>query len=209
MTVKEIWSTFTLFVMRVSFYVWMWSRGYSTWSKIHRMLFDRESVRRGIVLPTFKNPSEIVPFLNGMTWRQDSWYNLGDSCCTAEQVWMQYLYPETINKNDGLDCDEFAVFLSNTIEKSIKEGVWKSSIDRPEIMTVCWRNAEGINEGHNVCLIRLGNIYGYMDYGQPQWVGDVDRVASAVAYCYGGANNKLLGYARHTPGLKFKEVRWG
>ncbi len=188
-----------LAVFRFLFLVLLASRVYPLWTRIHRTLFDRAA--RKTPLPVFKNIEEILPFLRGFVWRADSWIDLGDAMCTPEMVWYRYL--NNVDHKIG-DCDEFACFLSNVIQKSIEENVWKSIIEDPDIMTVMWLDPDGRPQGHNVCLLRLGPCYGYMDYDTPKWCGGKVQVVQAVLKNYGRGSN-LIGWAVHSPKLKLRE----
>lgn len=200
------------FLFRLGTYVYLRFHIYTTWSRIHRLLFDR--IANGTQLPTFATPDEMTPILKGMVWRPDSWIDLGDAICTPEIVWYRYLHD--VDHKVG-DCDEFAVFNSNTIALSIAEKKWTAPIDSPHFLTVTWITAEGAGSGHNVCLLRqihtiAGHDYedwGYMDYGLPQFFGSKQSVVDAIRKRYAGPGYIGVGWGVHTPTLGFVEVHWG
>lgn len=193
-------------------YLYIGSRFYANWSRLHRFLFDR--VARDQQLPTFATPEEIVPYLNGMVWRPDSWIDAGDAICSPQMVWYRYI--NHLDHKIG-DCDEFAIFLSNVIAKSIDEKKWTAPIDSPALLTVTWIQPDGVGSGHNVCLLRrthriglkLYEEWGYMDYGKPLWAGTKERVVSAIRHRYVGQGVIGLCWAVHTPDLKLKEIHFG
>lgn len=192
--------------VKLWFFRWCWFlimhlRIYTTWSKIHRFIFDR--IAKDTQLPTFKNIEELVPYLRGFGWRADSWIDLGDAICSPEMVWYRYL--NVLDHKVG-DCDDFAAFTSNVIQKSIDEGVWESDVCDPQFMTVTWLDAEGRIGGHNVCLLSMLIMYGYIDYDVPRWCGSKENTASSVLRTYGGPGASLLGWAVHSPTLKKLEV---
>lgn len=208
---------FFLFVARCAAYFWMWSRAYSVWSKIHRFFFDREA--RGLELPTAKEPGEIAAILRGMGWRSDSWIDLGDAVCSPQMVWLRFLKPVDSHRSVG-DCDEFAIFSASVIKHSIDKGAWDSVAVDPKLLTVMWFDAEGRASGHNVCLVRWQSkdasvspmrepMFGYMDYDLPMFYGEIERVVNAVRKRYAGPGNVGVGWALHTPDLKFLEAHWG
>ncbi len=198
-----------VFILRCLTYCAFRLRIYANWSRIHRLLFDRQA--RGTKLPTFKTTNEIVPFLRGMVWRSDSWIDLGDAVCSPEMVWWRYL--NAADHKVG-DCDEFAIFSANVIAKSIADQTWEGKQYDPHMMSVTWVTAEGHPSGHNVCLLKIGDefrgySYGYMDYGSPIICGTKQRVADTIRAAMAGPEHTPVCWGVHTPGLGFVEVRWG
>ncbi len=184
---------------RLAFAVGMMLRVYSRWSGIHRLTCDQEA--KDIILPTFRNVDEIAPIIRGFVWRPDSWIDLGDAVCTPQMVWYRHLY--SVNHEVG-DCDEFAIFLCNVIQKSIEDGVWNSNVEDPDMMSVTWLGETGVS-GHNVCLLKLGTTFGYMDYDLPRWCGQSrEDVVGAVLKRY-APHGDLIGWAVHSPELKLLE----
>lgn len=188
-------------------FVLIWHlRIYPLASKLHRFLFD--GAARGTPLPTFQDTQEIVPYLHGMVWRPDSWIDFGDSICTPEMVWWRYL--NAADHKIG-DCDEYAVWLAATINKSIRAGVWEDRSRDPLILTNTWMEPGGHITGHNVCLLRriveVGSTgvwnYGYMDYDAPIWCGSPEQVVEAIRKRYAERGSVGIGWALHTWDLKF------
>jgi len=221
-----------VFFARLLFYLFIRLRLYANWSRIHRLLFDR--VAANTELPTFGSFEEIQPFLLGMVWRPDSWIDLGDAICSPQMVWYRYL--NDIDHKVG-DCDEFAIWLTNVIAKSIKEGKWTLPVSDmypgfpnlfTAIMTVTWIDGSGRTGGHNVCYLKQwipaaerqweklesGCIcmrifrWGYLDYGRPHWYRSEEEVVRAIRHKYAGENNISLGWAIHEPNLSLSEVHW-
>jgi len=193
-------SQFKLTLLRWGYALLAISRIYSIWSKLHRVLFDRAA--RKVQLPTFKNVEEIVPYVRGMVWRPDGPKDLWDAICTPEMVWLRYLTEQ--NHRVVGDCDEHAVFWSNVIQKSIETGVWQSRIEDPDFLSISWTDHDGKSSGHNVCLLKLGDIYGYVDYDLPIWCGaTIEDVVMSVLRSYGGIN--LIGWTVMSPTLKLRE----
>lgn len=185
---------------------------YTTWSRIHRLLFDRAAI--GTVLPTVTCLDEISPYLRAMVWRPDSWIDLGDAICSPEMVWYRSL--NAVDHKVG-DCDEFAIFISNVIARSITAGTWQEAVDTPSFLTVTWIGADGVGAGHNVGLFRrlhtiAGHLYedwGYMDYGAPIWCGHKQDVVDAIRKRYAGDGAIKIVWSVHTPTLGFVEAHWG
>ncbi len=196
-----MWLDFKIFIWRMVAVVSAYLRITTTWSKIHRILFDRAAYNT--VLPTFRNIEEIEPFVRGFVWRPDSWIDLGDAICSPEMVWYRWL--NQIDHKVG-DCDDFAVFTSNVIQKSIEENVWQSNIEDPDILSTYWYEPGRGWGGHAVCLIRMGSMYGYFDYDIPRWCGKKEDVAPAVRLRYAGKESVSLGWVVVSPKLKLREV---
>lgn len=188
--------------LRVAFNVMMATRYYPIWSKLHRLVSDRAPRKAGITLPLFSNADEIVPLLKDFVWRPDSLEDMGDAVCSPEMVWYRYLF--NVDHKIG-DCDEFAIFISNVIKKSIDTGTWMSVIEDPNMLSTTWMNVDGKVEGHNVCILRVGQMYGFMDYGDPVWCGAKGRVPLMILKERGGDGASLIGWAVHTPDLRLLE----
>ena len=194
-----------LAVARYLFFLAIQLRLYTNWSRLHRYLFD--GVAKNTTLPTFTTVEEVGWYIRGFSWRPDSWIDLGDAICSPEMVWYRYL-----NGIQGAgDCDEFAVFLANVIEKSIEAGTWRSSISDPDILTVTWMNPDGSLSGHIVCLLQFVRTeapwsYGYMDYDLPRWCGTSENDAAQAVLRRYAPGGELIGWAVHSPKLKKRSV---
>lgn len=210
-----------VFLARLWVYFWEWSRGFSAWSKIHRLIFDRAA--RGLKLPICKDPGEIAAYLRGMGWRQDSWIDLGDAICSPEMVWLRFLTDVENHKKKVGDCDEFACFSANVIQESIKEGKWDSVCAEPKILCTTWFDSIGRPGGHAVCLVKWQSkdhpittlsgdempLFGYMDYDLPRFHGSVPDVVAAIRKRYAGAGYTGICWSIYTPGLGLQEIHWG
>jgi len=188
--------------LRIAFNVVMVTRCYPIWSKLHRLISDRAPRKAGITLPLFSNIDEIVPLINDFVWRPDSLEDAGDAICSPEMVWYRYLLD--VDHKIG-DCDEFAIFISSVIKKSINAGTWMSVVEDPNLLSTTWMNPDGKVEGHNVCILRVGQTYGFMDYGDPVWCGAKERVPLMILNQRAAKNATLVGWAIHTPDLRLME----
>lgn len=91
-------------------------------------------------------------------------------------------------------CDEFAIYLTAAIEKSLAAGqMTEMNIREPRFFTVTWMERSGAAEGHNVCLLQRPQkdgtvLYSYMDYGMPSEppLATPAQVAVLIASRYAG-----------------------
>ena len=193
---------FKLFMVRLMYFLSLRLHIYTTWSKIHRFIFD--SAGAGLPLPIFHSIEQYQ--VREMVWRPDGLTDLGDAICTPEMAWFRF---KVLGQPIG-DCDEFAILLSNVIQKAIDWHVWSSDIKDPKFMTIGWMTAAGKFEGHNVCLMTEASTgkFGYMDYDVPHFFGTKQDVVDAVRLHYAGAGALSTGWAVHSPKLQFEEFHW-
>lgn len=91
-------------------------------------------------------------------------------------------------------CDEFALYTTYMIEKSLAAGYMKeSNLQNPKLMSVIWVTKDWMPNGHNVCLLERpqpdGTVkYSYMDYGSPSEppLDTPAQVADLIAAKYSG-----------------------
>lgn len=154
----------------LSVLLWFYIRShlYKGWSHLHRFLYDRPYAKTEI--STYATLSDLRDWISKQNWVADGWTELFDAVCSPEKV--QAVGQEG-DHNIG-DCDEFAVYLTAAITKSLNAGLMQADkIRNPRFLTVCWMNREGKSDGHNVCLLEHvkddGTVqYAYMDYGMPR-----------------------------------------
>lgn len=195
------------FIAKLATYLYLRLHLYRFFSLLHRRLFDRRP--EGLKLPTVKTFRELSEMIVQMKWRPDGFKDFGDAFCTPEEIYLCYLTDPT--KQVG-DCDEFAVFISNVLNRSwtqFEEGAVNASI-----MTVTWQAADGKLGGHNVARLTRSytntNRYGYMDYHMPEWFATPQDVVDSIVAKYGGKGARLMVWGvTHYHTLKPLEVHWG
>jgi hypothetical protein len=197
------------FFGRLGLYLYLRLGIYGFWSRIYRLLYC--GFAKGTRLPVFKSVEEVLPYLRGMKYGSDSWFELFDAIASPEAIWFRYINGVDSTKL-GNDCDEFACWLTNTVRASLADHRWEDSVWSPGILTVCWIDAEGHYGGHNVCLLKstVTGSYQYWDYGYPSKFFDtMAEVATEVRRAYAGAGNIDLGWGLMDADLRVLTAKRG
>lgn len=204
-----------IFFGRVGILLYMGLRIYSIWSHIYR--FFREQRFKFVELSKFATLEEAHEKVMKLKWTSDSWEQLGDavSCPEKVEVIVSGIEPQP---EHGTDCDEFAIYLTNTIDNSLVDPEVPLQASEPDLweatmMSVMWVDKDGKYGGHNVCLLEYRHDewskWRYMDYGMPSRVMySTGGIASIVIdrYAPGGT---LLAYAIHSKNMWTRVVRLG
>lgn len=116
----------------------------------------------------FRDVAELSEYLsvNAHKWRADSWKQMWDAVSYPAKA--QAVFDGTYDPPDGCDCDEFAIFICNSVERGLATGAMKAGeVSNPKFVTIVW--LEGWRAtGHNVCLVTLADgKLAYLDYGLP------------------------------------------
>lgn len=199
-----------LFLLRIL--VWVILRGgiYAGWSRVYRFLWERKY--NVVKLHTYASLAELGAYLEtkAKLWAADSWRQFFDAIGTPGRVQLRFEGLEPIT--DGLDCDDFAIWIANVVQRSLASGKLsiRHQVTAPQLLTVTWLDAKGHATGHNVCLLRSAASWAYMDYGTPLGHSTtIADVAQKVMWRYAGAGAKLLVWATHDKDLKHLQTHWG
>ena len=177
-------------------------------SVIHRFLYDRKYA--GTPVATYKTVNELANWMAQQKWVGDDWTSLWDAWCTPNKI-------QAVGQTDGSheigDCDEFAIYISAAVEKSLALGTLESGIDRARVLTVMWTDGYKVG-GHNVALFSYKQVtdgatwYAYMDYSMPSVKRlTIQQVVQDVRDLY--ANGSLgLGWAVSTFDMKLEQFRF-
>jgi len=134
--------------------------------------------------------ADLAAWIDQQKWVRDGLDSLFDAVCSPQKV---QAVGQSGDHKIG-DCDEFAIYLTAAIEKSLALGHMKEdNIQNPRFFTVTWMEKSGKAEGHNVCLLERPQPNGppkfsYMDYGMPSEppLDTPAQVAVLVASKYAG-----------------------
>lgn len=216
----SFWTAIKIFFARLGISLYMRFRIYSFWSKLYRLLF--EGRYRNIEISTYQTFADLEKFTRKLVWTADTWQQLFDAVSLPQKV--EYIGNWQIGDKRVGDCDEFAIYITAAINKSIVDGVlldMSYDIRQALFFTVMWMDADGVMGGHNVSLLALDDPfirqYLYMDYGMPRkqfdgeyWIpfNSIDEVAEAVRLRYAGTGNTSLGWAIHSGDMKFMTASW-
>lgn len=198
-----------LFLCRLGVWLYFRLHLYRAWSNLYRLIWEQEF--KGKPLHSFKSLEEVGEYmrLKAGDWRADSWKQLGDAVSYPQKA--QAVFDRAVPVPEaGLDCDEFAIFLTAVLQQSVSDGTFTGpEAPVPRFFTVMW--LEGWKPaGHNVCLVRHKGHYAYMDYGQP--VGHEDTIqslAESISVRYGAPDAVLISHVVQDAALKPLEVNWG
>jgi len=176
------------FLASIGIWIWLNVRGYKTWSAIHRAIFDRKY--RTTELATYATLTDLAAWIAKQEWVKDGLDSLYDAVCSPQKV---QAVGQTGDHKIG-DCDEFAIYQTAVIEKSLAMGLMKTdNVQNPRFFTVTWMEKSGKNSGHNVCLLERPQPNGpvkfsYMDYGMPSEppLDTPAQVAVLIASRYSG-----------------------
>jgi hypothetical protein len=157
------------FLLRCWLSLYHRSGGYRLWSGLYRFIWERKF--SDVKLPTFVSLQLLGDLLTAHAdaWRADGAAQLGDACSYPGKAWM--VFTGALKPESGFDCDDFAVFITNVLQKSLLQGTMKDIIANPKMLFVTWLQGAAPS-GHNVCLFEWPRadgavFYSYMDYGQP------------------------------------------
>ncbi len=177
---------------------------YRLWSLAYRWLFERRFSQIPI------RPLGILELsvrlqVNARMWRADGPKQLWDAVSDPARV--QEVFDGKLDAEDGLDCDDFAIYAIATINASALRGL-PMGVALPRLLTVMW--ADGWRfAGHNVCLVFTGRDHAFMDYGQPHGhANTVEGVARNVLKEY-APNATLLCWAVADGDLNPVDIRSG
>lgn len=200
--------TIWLFLCRL----WCWSyitfRGYQGWSYLYRFIWEREYRDRPVMI--FNSIAELGRYLAPAAgkYKADSWRQLGDAVSYPQTA--QAAFDGVTTPSSGIDCDEFAVFAANSIQRGLAIGVTKGGSE-PKFMTITWMRGWKAG-GHNVCLVRLDNgDRAYLDYGAPKVLPeDLNLAAKLIAetYCQ-NQPHEMIGWWVSRPDLTPELSHWG
>ena len=167
-------------------------RFYPINSKIHRFFYDRKWDK--VKLTEFTSLQELIDWMRGFTWKQDSLTELWDAICTPQKV-------QAVGRGDsphGNDCDEAGIYVSNSIQSMIERGVCPE-MKKAYLFTVTWMELNGAPSGHNSCLIEYSDgTFAFMDYKRPsEKRASIPEVADLVRGTYSGWNSVGHGMAKY------------
>lgn len=213
---KTIW----LFLCRFWALSFLKLRVYKFWSNVYRWLW--ESQWSDLKVSTYVTLSLITERARAGWWRADSWKQLFDAVSSpqyVEAVWSGQAPVPT----EGFDCDEFAIYLTAAIAKSLENGVMTDELQHPRFFTVLWMEKDGWTpRGHNVCLVSrlmprpdgLGVVpthrqWAFVDYSAlSAWCDSIDDVAKQVRDAY-AKESTPIGYCVSALDLTPYSVVWG
>jgi len=190
------------FLASLGIWIWLNGRGYQGWSAIHRAIFDRKY--KGTEIATYATLEDLAAWIDLQKWVKDGLDSLFDAVCSPQKV---QAVGQTGDHKIG-DCDEFGIYLTAAIEKSLASGVMKAdqNVQNPRFFTVTWMEKSGKPDGHNVCLLERpqpnGPVkYSYMDYQLPSEppLDTPDQVAVLIASKYAGWSG--LGHGKVESGV--------
>lgn len=201
-TLQGVW----LFLCRLSSFLYLRLSGYKTWSNIYRAIWEREF--RDIPLRVFGDLPTLEALLqkNALKWRADSWKQLFDAVSYPAKA--QLVFEGTYAPDSGFDCDDFACFTTNVLEKSLV--LAKFPVSAPRFFTVMWLKGWKA-AGHNVTLVTLEDgSFAYLDYGAVTGVATTpEGVAANVMNRYASEGARRIGWAISKGDLTPLEVHWG
>lgn len=206
-----------VFFGRIGVMLYLGLRIYSIWSFIYRFLFERRFNQ--IPLSRFATLDAAHKKVIKMKWTSDSWKQLFDAVSSPQKVEaiVDGTEPQPAH---GTDCDEFAIYLANTIDASLIDPTVPLQASEPDLheatmMTVTWVDKNGKYGGHNVCLLEYrkdsGEVeYRYMDYGLPNPPKlNPGEVAEMIVDRYASGGGTLLAYAIHSKNMWTRMVKSG
>ena len=177
------------FLASIGIWIWLNGRAYQGWSSIHRAIFDRKY--RDTEIATYATLKDLAAWIDQQKWVKDGLDSLFDAVCSPQKV---QAIGQTGDHKIG-DCDEFGIYLTAAIEKSLATGVMKAdqNVQNPRFFTVTWMEKSGKPDGHNVCLLERpqpnGTVkFSYMDYDLPSEppLDTPAQVAVLIASRYAG-----------------------
>lgn len=206
MSIKEFFLRLGSVISLTAIYMW--------WSRLYRIIWEFKY--RDVPVKAYRTIEELAGVMENCLYVSDGPKQLGDAISYPGTV--QHL----IDINAGIgDCDEFAIYIANALEKSSTYGGFENGrftlapykglvVDTAKLLTLGWLEKDyNTYEGHNVCLISwTDGTYSYMDYGLPSTpCKDLSCVLAEILaeYAPGG---KLLSWSIHDQNLNFQEVHW-
>jgi len=152
-------------------------RIYKYWSLVYRRIY--ESQYDGVPIAVYPDLQALATFVAGQRWEKDSWRELFDAVSSPNKVQARWLGEEAVGGND---CDEFAIYLTAAIRKSLAYGrMQDDGVKQTYFFTVTWfepgKGLLGKPRGHNVCLLEYPSQgrpsrWAFMDYGMPSQLRD-------------------------------------
>ena len=114
-------------------YLW-----WSYWSKAYRVLYhfkySKATMSKDLSL------TEVEASLKKLRWNPDTWKELWDACGSPQRV--QHKLNELANgkswPSTALDCDDFAVWAANALDKNLKEACESILAARKAKEALCW-----------------------------------------------------------------------
>lgn len=186
---------------------------YGIWSWAYRALFERQFIFKKVAV--YPSLTALSMRMKNLKWMPDTYRQLGDVISSPGRV-EAVLSGEIEQPFENTDCDEFAVYLTNAIERSLTDPECpiqqnEPHLEKAEMLTIMWGGKK--YEGHNVCLLTYDDgdkkSYCYMDYGMPSpHVGSVKEVVQQVLKLY-APDSYCLGWAISNKNVLTKYVKIG
>lgn len=188
--------------------------GYKWKSAFYRRIF--EAKYRDVPVATYLSLEQLATWIGLQKWRADSWEQLFDAVSYPGKV--QAVGQDTEGAHYIGDCDEFAIYLTAALQKSLAQGVMPgTNIRAARFFTTTWVELDGWTPtGHNVCLLEYGPnpegvpSYAYMDYGMPSApFTSINDVATAIRERYAAPGGSVpIVFAIQQLDLTPEHVEW-
>jgi hypothetical protein len=171
-----------VFIIKITLYTVLSLGLDCKWSKAYRWIYQRDWKDKPVSkYATFK---DIYFFIRQQLWVADG----------AKELWNAYSYPSYFERTgtdtvDSHDCDEFALYQVTVIENAVNEGSFEEKDLTTRMLSVCWIDDKGKQNGHNVCLIKNDLGYRWSDYHLPSsYFSSIEEVARKIVdmYCVSG-----------------------
>lgn len=148
-------------------YLW-----WSYWSKVYRGLYhfkySKVAMSKNLAL------TEVEASLKKLRWSPDTWKELWDACGSPQRV------QHELNELAGgkpwpyaqMDCDDFAVWAANAIDKNFYARIY----------TFSWIAADDKVQGHAMCLCRNsdGRIFHMGNWGTSAPYNNLKEVCESI-----------------------------
>ena len=148
-------------------YIW-----WSYWSKVYRVLYH--SKYNKVILPENLPLTRVEADLERLSWSPDTWKELWDACGSPKRVQneLNELKNGKMWPHEQMDCDDFAIWAANTIDKNFY----------PRIYTFSWLSKEGQVQGHAMCLCRNsdGRIFHMGNWGTSSPHSNLKEVCESI-----------------------------
>lgn len=176
---RAVASFFTYWALRLHFY--------KLKSDLHRWMWERQY--KDVKVSTFSTLGELATTMAKTKYQPDGWRELFDAVSSPGRC--ERIFSGAEVATHGVDCDEFALYITAAATKSLAAGTLLDTVWCPRFFTVTW--FEGWKAmGHNVCLFTIPPIapvlavrYAYMDYGRPSAPFEtIQQVADSVRRRY-------------------------
>lgn len=141
-------------------------------SMLYRLIFERGF--RDVKLSVWHSFDDIANFILPETWRADSWETLFDAVSYPGKA--QLVFEGKLGPTKNFDCDEFAIWLTATLERCKNAGTL--NVSGVGMMSCIWAEDGFKIKGHNVCLFRMPTGFYVMDYRMP--LGPYETPAEAA-----------------------------